>query len=808
MSRGPTGNMHSKLSILIALCQIEVVRAPTKRLLRLLTTVIVSGLVLTIAVVAILGWWSLPAARQLASIPGLSAPIDITFDQDGVPRIRAANAIDAATALGFVHARDRLFQMDMMRRGGKGQLSELLGPATLPFDRTMRVLGLQRRAEIDLASLSPQALALMQAYARGVNAWIGARGRFSGLEFVLLGQPRPWEVVDSLLWGKMMGLWLSSNWRTELLRLSVAGSVSPQILNEVWPPDSGVLPPDTALVPVPHDFPDHVLSGIAGRLLAGLPAFPGDYAQPPSASNEWAVDGRHSATGAPLLAGDPHLAFGQPGIWYLARIETPDSLLVGATAPGVPFLVMGHNGHIAWTFTTTGADVQDIFVETPTAEGGYLTPDGPAAFKVHEERIKVRGRPDDVLVVRETRHGPVISDLDTASGNEGHKPVLAVAMANLSASDTAATGLQALNKATNIEQAGRAADLITSPAQNMLVADGQGIALYVTGRIPVRRSGDGAQAVPGASGEHDWIGMAQGVQLPRFVAPASGRLLNANERVAATDFPVFLGRDWFGDWRARRIRTLLNATDRHTVEGFARMQMDRKSAFAEQVLPAMMAIRSPDGLPAKALALLEGWNGEMAMELPQPLIFNMWVSRFGALLLAKAGIPPAAAGPLHETVAYALTPAGAHWCGGDCTPVLREALVQATEMLAAMYGGDPAAWRWGTAHQAVFSHPVLSRLPVVGGLFSARISVSGDDSTLNRQGGRAPDFDSVHGASYRAVYDLAELDHSRFVIAPGQSGNPLSRHAWDFISRWQNGDTVTLGAVPGRITATLRLEPG
>ena len=188
-----------------------------------------------------------------------------------------------------------------------------------------------------------------------------------------------------------------------------------------------------------------------------LPRFPGPYTLPSSASNEWAVDGRHTATGAPLLAGDPHLAFGFPAIWYLARIDTPDGVLAGATAPGVPFLVLGHNGHIAWTFTTTGADVQDVFIETPAGDGQYQTPDGPRPFAVREERIKVRGEPDEVLTVRETRHGPVISDLPDSGGG----PILAVAMANLAPGNTAAAGLLALNQARDVEAAGKAAAVIS-----------------------------------------------------------------------------------------------------------------------------------------------------------------------------------------------------------------------------------------------------------------------------------------------------------------------------------------------------------
>ena len=376
-------------------------------------------------------------------------------------------------------------------------------------------------------------------------------------------------------------------------------------------------------------------------------------------------------TGAPLLAGDPHLAFGFPGIWYLARIETPDGVLAGATAPGVPFLVLGHNGHIAWTFTTTGADVQDVFVETPAGDGQYQTPDGPRPFIVREERIKVRGEPDQVLTVRETRHGPVISDLRGSGG-----PILAVAMANLAPGNTAAAGLLALNQARDVDAAGKAAAMITAPVQNLLVADRERIALYVTGRVPIRRAGDGSAPVPG-DGSHDWIGWASGDQLPHIVAPASGRLVNANDRIAPADFPVFLGRDWFGDWRASRIRELLGRSDRHTAADFARMQVDVHSPFARQILPTLLAVPVTEDTARRAQATAARLGRGMTMDAPQPLIFNAWVHHFYGRVLQQAGIAPSDGGPLAEFVAFVLSPAGAHWCGGDCTAMLQAALTDA-----------------------------------------------------------------------------------------------------------------------------------
>ena len=700
------------------------------RFLRLFAAVLGVVLLLVIVGGGAALWLTLAPERGEVRIAGLSAPIDITLDQDGIPRIRAANLQDAAAALGYLHARSRLFEMDLMRRAGSGRLSELAGSATLRLDREARILGERRRAEADLAALPADTRALLEAYARGVNAWIAARGRFAAPEFIALGAPEPWTPVDSLLWGEMMGMWLSENYETELARAALTGRLPPDRIRELWPPDSQAGRPDAA-----RDGPaERRDAALAARVLAALPRFPEPFTQPHSASNEWAVDGSHTATGAPLLAGDPHLGLGFPSLWFLARIDTPSGVLAGATAPGVPFLVIGRNSHIAWTFTTTGADTQDVFEETVLPDGTYATPDGPAPFVAREEVIKVRGGPDVHFIARETRHGPVISDLDNPPRAEirgvARPPVLAVQMMNLAPGNTAAAGLLALDRAASVAEAGRAAALITAPVQNLLVADRAGIGMFTTGRVPIRRAGDGSIPVPGAQGRYDWVGYAAGDQLPHLVAPASGRLVNANERVAPPDFPVFMGRDWPGDWRARRIRQMLQAGDHLSAADFALMQVDVKSAFAAQVLPMLDAIDLPDGPARKAASLLRGWDGTMAIDAPQPLIFNAWMQRFDLALLERAGIATIWRGPWMEFSAWALTPAGASWCGGDCRPILRDALADAVRTLSATLGPDPAAWRWGDVHQAVFAHPVLGRMPLIGRLTTARIPQPGDDSTV------------------------------------------------------------------------------
>jgi penicillin amidase len=767
----------------------------TLRLARRLVAVLLILVLLAAGGAGIALWSTLPPSEQTLDIPGLSGPVEIGFDRLGIPRIQAANETDAATALGFVHARDRMFQMEMMRRAASGRLAALLGPKALPVDRMMRTLGLARAVARDYAGLEPETKAMLEAYARGVNAWIALCGRRAAPEFLLLGAPEPWRPQDSLLWAKTMDLWLSANWRTELSRLSLAGKLPPAMIDELWPAQGEAGRPDAAL---PVRF-----AAAARRLLGVLPAFPQPFTGAPTASDEWAVDATRSATGAPLLAGDPHLGFGFPGIWYLARIEIPGHVLAGATAPGVPFLVIGHNERVAWTFTSTGADTQDVFIETPLPDGMYATPDGPRPFTVHKEWIRVRGGPNQILRVRETRHGPVISDLDPAPGGE----VLAVSMAGLAPGDRAADGLFALNRATNLAEVAKAAGEITSPVQNLLAADRTGIGLFVTGRVPIRRAGDGSAPVPGADGAHDWTGFASGAALPRYVNPPSGQLVNGNERIAPPDFPVFMGRDWYGDWRARRIRALLDAPGKRSLDDFAAMQTDAVSGLAVQLLPRLQALAVPPGPLAETLALLRGWDGTMAANLPQPLIFTAWMTRFRELVLARNHVPADTVLPKSEFTAFVLSPAGAHWCGGNCDALLRQALGDSRAALAARFGDNPAGWRWDAAHRAVFAHPVLRGLPLLGWLTTLAIPAPGDDTTLFRGIPAPGDFTDIQGPGYRGVYDLSSLDASRFMAVPGQSGNPLSRHAGDLLALWRDGATILLGPDMSRTSATIRLNP-
>lgn len=778
---------------------------------RLAAGLLVIVLVLVGGVVAFVRY-TIPPQSGAGSIAGLSAATQVRFDANGVPTIQAANEADAAAALGYLHARDRLFQMELMRRGASGRLSEVLGRATLRADRFSVALDLRRRAEADYPQLPAETRALLDAYARGVNAWIAERGSLAAIEFAVLGTPEPWTPTDSLLWGKVMGLFLSGNFRTEIARYALAERLERDRIEELWPRDRTAGQPGAALPPGPS--PAHL-----SRLLAALPEFPIDAPLPSQASNAWVVAGRLSETGAPLLANDPHLAFTFPALWYLVRIELPQRSLVGATSPGVPFLVLGQssgpNGGIAWGFTTTHADTQDVFVEsvTPGRPDYYDTPDGPRPFTVRTATIPVRSGEPVALRIRETRHGPVLSDIDPEIGALVTEPyVLAVAAASLAPNDTSAAGLHALNRAQTIDQAEAALRQVTSPIQNVMVADSSGrIAMFVAGRIPLRRQGEGAWPVPGWDGMYDWQGFASWEQMPHVRDPESGRIANANNRIVPEGFTPLISRDWFGDGRYRRIQERLAERPRHTPESFAAIQTDALSIPARELRDAMLAGLSPaTEAERRAVSLLAAWDGTMAVDRPEPLIWNAFVRAFTETLLREQGIPPGSwreSGP--EFLGFLLGP-GAHWCGGDCTQRRDAALDKAIAQLIELQGSDPAAWRWGDAHQVRLLHPILRFVPGMSRIAGAAAPVGGDATTVLRAAPRAGGgrwaWEAVHGAGYRAVYDLANPDASRFALAGGQSGHPFSASAKNLLDGWARGQTFTL-VQPNADAPTLTLSP-
>ncbi len=493
-------------------------------------------LIVVILIAAVLLWLRTtgPGSDTTLRVAGLTAPVTVERDGYGIATITAANTRDALFALGFLHAEERLFQMELTRRLGAGRLSELFGPGAVPTDKYMRTLGLYRAAEAQYNILSPDARGELDAYVAGVNAWLAQRSVALPPEYYLIrARPEPWRPANSLVWGKLMALQLAGNFRDELLRARILRHIKPEELGILFPPYPKNAPSFTGET-------DAWLKRLdLDAIYAALPKFVG----PTYESNNWVVDGKHTASGKPMLANDPHLSLNAPGVWYLAHLKTPELDVAGVTAPGNPYVVLGHNAHIAWGFTTTTGDVEDLFIEKidPKDPTHYLTPNGSAAFTTRDETIAVRGGDAVKLMVRETRHGPVISDLAGKYGAATDAgTVLALQTTWLMPDDRSPEALRGINYAKNWSAFRDAMKLFGAPEQNMVVADDAGeIGFIAPARIPIRGKGDGYMPVPGWSGDYDWKGFIPFDDLPQGLNPASGRFVTANQKIVPESLQIF-----------------------------------------------------------------------------------------------------------------------------------------------------------------------------------------------------------------------------------------------------------------------------
>ena len=776
--------------------------APPRRLARLFSRILV-GLVAVAVVCGVAGFvllrTSLPQVTGTLVLPGLEQPVRVVRDPYGVPTITAESRHDLAMALGFVHAQDRLFQMDLQRRAGAGRLSEIFGPAALVTDRTMRTLGLYRFAEAGAGFASPEFRAVLDAYAAGVNGWLHA-GAALPIEFTLLGyRPEDWRPADSLVIGKLLALQLTGNYGNELIRARMAQSLTSAEIAELfpgYPQDSPVTLGH--LADLTRDLP-------LDAMLAALPYG----AEPQRASNNWVVDGAHSVTGKPLLANDPHLDYAEPIVWYLARLETPDTTLAGATVAGAPAMILGHNDHIAWGYTTTNADAEDLFVEEvdPANPGRYRVPDGSAAFEVRQERIGIKGQEPDTLTIRSTRHGPVISDAARSPTSSGS--VLALQASFLVADDRSVEAQWRVGLAGDWASWRDALRLFVAPPQNMVYADRDGhIGFMVPGRIPIRKSGDGRDPVLGSSGDYDWTGFIPFDALPQALDPPVGHIASANNKIVPDDYPYLITQDWDQPFRIARIEAGLAATAKQSIESSTALQGDIVSLAADTLVPLMLASEPRDARARIAMDLLAGWDRRMSLSRPEPLIFSAWLAAldrqlFGPKLAGLYGV---------AWTAPPLTTAGVlkthpHWCGeAGCPAALQQSLASALDDLSAEFGPAIDRWRWGDAHQATFDHPVFSRFRVLRSLADRHFPADGSNDTVNA-GGFAPGkaaapFADTHGPGLRAIYDLADLDNSRFELALGQSAHLLSPHYDDLRPLWQRFEGLRLphGAVGDVLT--------
>ncbi|NBZ85993.1 penicillin acylase family protein [Stagnihabitans tardus] len=774
---------------------------------------------------------SLPDYAATWEVPGIAAPVEIVRDANAIPHIFAASDTDAYYALGFAHAQDRLWQMMLMRRTAQGRLSEIFGTRTLKTDELLRRLDLYTLSLSSVAVQDDYTKAALQAYADGVNAWIGqvnanALGRGAPEFFLFPAQIDAWAPADSLAIIKLMALQLSGHLDNEVLRAELSQTISPARLRDLLPdvtgPGIAALPQYSQLMPGPYGSP----LPEARRATLDLPLSPFPSADMAGASNAWAASPARSAAGGSLLANDPHLGFTAPSTWYLARLRLSTGDVIGATIPGMPLVLLGRSEKLGWGLTSSYLDDQDVVMEkvNPANPEQYLTPEGPKDFTSRRTIIQVKDAAPVTITQRWSESGPILPgahyDLGTVT------PAGAVPALEWTALDGADTTMSAglrLMRAQSVEEGLAAMEGFVAPSQNLMLVDASNIAMQLVGKMPMRdpaHATQGRMPAPGWQGKNRWTGYFPYAENLRVLNPAAGLIGNTNNKIVDAPFPRHVSFTWGDTQRIQRWLTLMKTREVHTRSSFMEAQLDTVSPTLRTLLPLIgkdlwftgePAVQgTPERQRQDALTLLAAWNGEENEHLPEPLIAEAWLRAIQARLmrdevgpLADQFLRPA---PEFIERVYRNTDGASVWCDvvqsaavESCSEIARLALDDALLGLSETYGPKIESWRWGDAHEAAHDHPVLGEVPILQYFVNIRQSTSGGDFTLMRGRtvgtGETP-YENVHGGGYRGVYDFADPESSVFVIATGESGHPLSRHYDDLSELWRRGEYVPMTLDP------------
>lgn len=770
------------------------------------------------AAVAGVAWaWlaqSNPRVDGEVALPGISAALSIRRDSLGTPYVGASSALDAAFGLGIAMAQDRLWQMDLLRRAAAGRLAEVAGTEAASLDAYARTIGLHRSARRDEESLTGEERDLLEGFAAGVNAVIAGRLGGRPFEFRLLRYaPEPWTVLDSLLIGKAVGWLLSSTLEASLLAWRVTDRIGPELAAMLF---------DTPPSDVPPAGPEVAEIAAMERGLRGVLGGPATSA----GSNVWAVDGRHTRSGKPILANDVHLGNEYSLRFYEARVDAPGLTVSGLFIPGAPLPLAGTNGTVAWGPTNTGVAVSDLYVERLT-DDGTATRHGEETDEIvtEVEEIRIRGGETRRQSVRRTRHGPIVSDVVRSSRTE---PGTAIAL-RWSGHELGSPlrALLGIARSTDWESFNAACDAWTVPVTTLGYADADGhIGLRVAGSIP-NRPRTGLLPLDGSEAGGEWDGDVAPSAMPRLLDPASGWLASANDVPTYGDAPE--GVTWLPEppYRLRRIRGMLSAlVDRGrslTDVEMALLQRDTTSVQAAEMLPGMIGeLDRPalSSLEAEALRHLDDWNANLSVDSVAATIWAAWYQRWLTRVLEERLEPDEVKVALdlprlntgHLPWALADRTELDAWCG-SATPseLIRASFHEAVGELARSRGRDPSDWDWGTLHTAIWAHPA-GRSRVLSWLLNrGPFAVPGDGMTVNAAEFQlAKPYAATLMPVSRLIIDLYAAARPRFSTHPGQSGHPLSPHYDDRLSEFRRGEPHVSPAVLDDAAArhTLRIVPG
>jgi penicillin amidase len=801
----------------------------------LIKRIVIVAAMLVVLAAAALWWWarqSLPVLDGELRVSGLVSPVEVLFDPHGVPHVYAAGPEDAWFTAGVLHARDRLWQMELYRRAASGRLSEILGPETLPLDRRFLTLELRKAAEQEWHAASPSVREALTRYCDGVNAQLAtATGRHRPLELQVLGvTPEQWTPVDSLAVGRLLAWRLAENHHAEIVRHALAARFggeeamrlagrypagAPSVVGGLVPSDVGSRnsePPSPATVDV---LPEAGRSALLTdrRWPEGL-----EWLRPSArrgGSNNWVIAGRRTASGRPLLANDPHLQLEFPGIWYEMHLVAADLDVIGVTVPGTPFVVIGHNARLAWGLTNTGADVQDLFIERVDLQRkrslyqGQWTP-----VEVTRVDIAVRGQEAQAFEIWRTRNGTVFSDvgldwevapewLSAVGERTGERRAFTLRWD--AAGGEMAGAFEAINRARSWSEFTTAVERFAAPSQNFVYADIEGnIGYAMSGTLPQRAGGVGALPQDGASGDGQWVGRIATADLPRLFNPARGYITSSNNLIDR-QWRGLITRDWAAPYRATRLTRLLDAADRVDLPMAAAWQNDVTALAAADVLMSVdaalaLAAKQGENDAAEVLQQLRAWDRKVdnrpVVTLYELFEAALWRRTFfdemGDALFERFY---EWAGAERPAGLYALLDDNnARWFDDIATLDRREtrdhiivlAALDAATQFRTTYGGNTP---WGNVHAAYFRHPLGGAVAPVRWLFNrGPVAVIGDTFTVNRASyNRLDPFGVWEIASWRQLIDVGEWDHARVVLPVGQSGHPLSPHFFDQNEMWRLG---------------------
>lgn len=736
---------------------------------------------------------ALPDVRDAARVPGLRARAEVWRDAQGIPHVRAASVHDAFLAQGFVHAQDRLGQMEYDRRRAYGRWAECAGPPALAQDIQMRRFRLEGSARADYAAVNAETRAVLDAYAAGVNAFLRATATLP-IEFGLVGcQPEPWQPWDSSAVFKvrhiLMGTWQVKAWRARLLR-----HLGPARTAQLCPG-----PPPHPMLIVPPGVEDRgpAIDGLK-ELTEGEAAL-ALLAEWESGSNNWAVSGRRTASGKPLVAGDPHRPLDVPNVYYQNHVACPEFDAIGLSFPGVPgFPHFGHNRAIAWCVTHTAADYQDLYIERfdPADPHRYEFRGEWRQAEVARETILVRGGEAVEIELTVTDHGPVVLG-DPKSGYAFSFRYTATAGPNR----TFETLLPML-RATSADELEESMRPWVDPVNNLVFADVQGNIGYRTrGAVPVRAMANAWLPVPGWDGAHEWQGVIPFEEMPVIRNPGVGFVATANSRVAGAEYPHYIGLDFAPDFRTRRVVERLRGIRQATVSDMAAIHADRASIPAQEFLEILRKLPPPDAATIEELDRLLAWDGVMDRDSVAATIYAAFRERLMRDLMSSI------LGPLTGE-AFAGTPRGAvsHMArlrarltdmirkddrtllpgGGDWPTALGRALAGAVAGLREALGPDLSSWRWGRIHATQPQHTLAVTFPELAGLLNPpSIPMGGDGDTVQAASFIAAAGYGVTSTSVaRYVFDLGDWDNSAWVVPLGSSGHPGSPHYADQAGAW------------------------